>query len=342
MQEQKAPQLHIPEESAVAETLATNPDFKNGVMAVDPATIAIAFRKFSDHVHEPLDTLEPTADSEKLFKGLAGYKDSDFDIHDVVADAGSEDKRDDMNNLAQEHGFDGPFKKPFSGNQIGVLSIVDKKMKWHEGDADKTTVYLRNGAERQDVEGVKFELNRANDDHYDIFDVKGFSKPVVRIAADPEKSDGVQNFMWVTEISPDENPSLTEVFHGVKNTVDVITQSGINVKKRGATEVASVTIPKLSNVEYERDWEEINGTQLGNWMVEEAKQAVRVSIDEIGAEAAAMFSMEPVFRGGNVDSRDRIVIGDTGPMLVWFTEGNSRLPVCVTITNQEAWQKIER
>jgi len=52
--------------------------------------------------------------------------------------------------------------------------------------------------------------------------------------------------------------------------------------------------------------------------------------------------MEPVFRGGNVDSRDRIVIGDTGPMLVWFTEGNSRLPVCVTITNQEAWQKIER
>ena len=46
MQEQRAPQLHIPKESAVAETLATNPDFKNGVMTVDPATIAIAFRKF--------------------------------------------------------------------------------------------------------------------------------------------------------------------------------------------------------------------------------------------------------------------------------------------------------
>lgn len=340
--EQEATQLHIPEETGVAETLATNPDFKNGVMAVDPTTIAVAFRKFSDHVGTPLDYLKPTAEGEKLFEGLAGYADSDFDIHDVVADAGGEDKRDEMNNLAAEHGFSGPFTKVFSPLEIGVLSIVDKKMKWHEGDADKATVHLRNGEERQDVEGVKFELNRGNDEHYAVYDVKGFSKPVVRIAADPDKSDGVQNYMWVTEISPDENPSLIEVFRGVKNTVDVISQNGTSVKRRGATEVASVTMPKLSNVEYERDWEEINGTFLGSWEVKQAKQAVRVSIDEIGAEAAAMFSMVPVFRGGNMDPRDRIVIGDTGPMLVWFTEGESRLPICATVTNQEAWQSEER
>jgi len=340
-QEQEAPQLHLPE-AVVAETLATNPDFKNGVMAVDPTTIAVAFRKFSDHVSTPLDELKPTAEGEKLFEGLAGYADSDFDVHDVVADAGGEDKREEMNSLAAEHGFSGPFTKEFSNLEIGVLSIVDKKMKWHEGDADKATVYLRNGEERQDVEGIEFKLKSDNNEHFAVFDVNGFSKPVVRIAADPEKSDGVQNFMWVTEISPDENPTPIDLFDGVKKTVNAISQKDAVVKRRGAAEVASVTMPKLSNVEYERDWEEINGTFLGSWEVKEAKQAVRVSIDEIGAEAAAMFSMVPVFRGGNMDPRERIVIGNTGPMLVWFTEGESRLPICATITNQEAWQPTER
>lgn len=342
-QEQEAPQPPIPE----AKTLATNPDFKNGVMAVDPTTIAVAFRKFSDHIDESLDEFEltPTPEGEELFEGLAGYSDSDFDVHDVVADAGGELDRKRMNDLAAEHGFPGPFTEEFEPDEIGVLSIVDKKMKWHAGDAYKATVDLRDGEKQQKVEGVVFNLDKdlGNDEHFAIFDVKGFSKPVVRIAADPEKSDGVQNYMWVTEISPEENPSLIELFRGVKNTVDVITQSGTNVKKRGAAEVASVTMPKLSKVEYKRDWEEINGTVLGNWEVKQAKQAVRVTIDEIGAEAAAMFSKVPVFRGATIDPpREHIVIGDTGPMLVWFTEGESRLPICATITNQEAWQAVER
>jgi hypothetical protein len=246
-----------------------------------------------------------------------------------------------MNRLAEEHGFNAPFKNQFSDRQIGVLSIVDKKMKWHEGDADNSAVYC-DGIEGQDIEGVEFILdeNLGNDEHFAIFDIEGFSKPVVCIAADPEKSDGVQNYMWVTEKSPDDNPTPTEVFLEVKNTLDAIMQSRANVKKRGGKEVASVTIPKLSKVQYERDWKEINGTCLGDWEVSEAKQAIRVSIDEIGAEAAAGLNEVPVFLGGNTDRRENIVIGDTGPMLVWFTEGDSRLPICATITNQEAWQPV--
>jgi len=326
--------------SLVPET--SPPDMKNGVMAVDPATIGLAFRKFSNHVQIPLDNLRTTTEGEKLFEGLVGFSDDDFDIHDIVAAAGGNDEREGMNELAEEHGFGRPFEREFSPVEIGVLSIVDKKMKWHEGDAGKSTILLRNDEERQRVEGIEFALNSNNDKHYDVFDVNGFSKPVVRIAADPEKSDGVQNYMWVTEISPDENPSLIEVFRGVKNTVDVISQSGINVKRRGAAEVASVTIPKLSNVKYEREWKEINGTHLGGWIIKEAKQAVRVSIDETGAEAAATFIQLPEFIGGRpLDPRERITIGDTGPMLVWFTEGNSRLPICATITNPEAWQVKE-
>lgn len=339
-------QLLMPGQLLSEDTLATNPDFKNGVMAVDPTTIAIAFRKLSDHVHIPLVELKPTEDGRKLFEGLAHYTESDFDVHDVVADAGGEDRRNIMNELAQEHGFGQPFENPFRSNQIGVLSIVDKKMKWHEGDADKATVCIRSGEEHQYVEGVKFKLKSINDDNFAVFDVKGFTKPVVRIAADPEQSGGVQNFMWVTEISPDENPSPIDLFEGVKRTVDVISQNGAIIKQRGASEVASVTMPKLTEVKYERDWEEIVGTTLGandDWEVDQAKQAVRVSIDEIGAEAAAMFSMSLSFRGAApVDPREHIVIGDSGPMLVWFTEGDSRLPICATITNQEAWQKTER
>ncbi len=311
-------------------------------MAIDPTTIAVAFRKFSEDTNISLDHLRPTETSASLFEGLAGYSDADFDIHDVVADAGGEEKREGMNNLAEEHGFDEPFTKPFSENEIGVLSIVDKNMKWHAGDAEKVNVLVRNGEVRKLFEGVRFDLTSENDEHFAVFDVNGFSKPVVRIAADPEKSDGVQNFMWVTEISSEENPSLIDLFQGVKNTVNVIAQKDADIKRRGAAEVASVTMPKLSDVKYERDWKELTGTTLGQdneWLVTEAKQVVRVSIDEIGAEAAAMFRLGAltIGGGGGFDPREQIVIGDKGPMLVWFTEGESRLPICATVTNQEAW-----
>lgn len=341
--DQAAFQLHSPEEVADVEALASNPDFKNGVMAVDPATIAIAFRKFIEYLGKP-QQLNPTPNGEKLFEGLAGYEDSDFNIHDVVAEAGGEDKRGTMNDLAELNGFDAPFKKPFDGNQIGVLSIVNKIMKWYEDDAKPDIIDLITDTGLVEVEAVNFRFFSDNDAHFAVYDVEGFSKPVVRITADPEQSNGVQNYMWVTEISPDKNPTLIEVFTGVKNTVDLISQAGNSVNRRGADKIASVTIPKLTAVEYKRDWEEIKGTTLGAnnaWVVVDAQQAVRVSVDEIGAEAAAMYSMVGVMRGGSGDMRERVIIGDTGPMLVWFTEGESRLPICATITNQEAWQPAE-
>lgn len=334
--------INVPEEQIHSPEAGEKPsEYKGGVMAIDPATFATAFNRFSEFSGVPLEEIKPSSDGERLLGYLSDYTDTDRNIHDIVADVGDESRRRELNKLAEQHGFDSPFGIPFADGKVGVLSIVDKKLKWYPGDTEKAKVSVESGENFRTVEGVRFRLTEENDDHFAIFDVKGFDKPLIRIAANPDESNGVQNYMWVTQLSEGSDPLLVELFEGVKDTISAVTHvddSGITVKRRGAAEVATVTIPKLEDVTYSRDWDELVGTELGEWSITEAAQMIRVSVDEVGAEATAMTRMGLVMRGGPVDSREDIVIGDTGPMVVFFTEGDSKLPICANITNQDAWR----
>ena len=70
-------------------------------------------------------------------------------------------------------------------------------------------------------------------------------------------------------------------------------------------------------------------------VITQADQALRVKIDEFGAEAAAMTTMS-VLRGAR-PVLENIVLGNTGYFLAWFTEGSSMLPVCVMVANADAY-----
>ena len=98
-------------------------------------------------------------------------------------------------------------------------------------------------------------------------------------------------------------------------------------------------IPQLDQVKYEKSLDELIGTEISpKYEVRNAFQKVRVSVDELGAEAAAITGVTIRIESDEPpDPRENIILGDQGFLLVWFTEGESDLPICIMITNPEAW-----
>ena len=315
-------------------------EFKDGVIALDPATIGLAFRHFIDWAPDASwEEIVPTEAGQPLFNKLNRYEDVDFDIHDTYADIQPEAGREKLNDLTEEHGFGRPFDRPFVGNEVGVASIVDKKMFWHKGDAVESALIREEGnASGLSFEAIEFSLTETNETHFAAYRLPGFAEPVVRVAADPAKSDGVQNYMWVTELSSESQLGFDSLFAAVQGAI-AAADADSGVERESSATIASITMPQLDQVKYERNLDELIETQiLPKYEVRKAFQKVRVSIDELGAEAAAITgivvgitSVEPP------DPRDNIILGDQGFLLVWFTEGESDLPICIMITNPEAW-----
>ena len=315
-------------------------EFKDGVIALDPATIGLAFRHFIDWAPDASwEEIVPTEAGQPLFNKLNRYEDVDFDIHDTYADIQPEAGREKLNDLTEEHGFGRPFDSPLARNEVGVASIVDKKMFWHKGDAVESVLIREEGnSSGLSFEAIEFSPTETNEAHFAAYRLPGFAEPVVRVAADPAKSDGVQNYMWVTELSSESQLGFDSLFAAVQGAI-AAADADSGVERESSATIASITMPQLDQVKYERNLDELIETQiLPKYEVRKAFQKVRVSIDELGAEAAAITgivvgitSVEPP------DPRDNIILGDQGFLLVWFTEGESDLPICVMITNPDAW-----
>ena len=313
--------------------------FKNGVMAMDFATVGIALRRLAEYLEAPLSQIKPTPAAEPLLNGLARYHDTDFAISDTVADIQPESGRADMNTLAASHGFDGPFQNPFHDDEFGLLSIVDKKMRWHQHDATAATLFCGNGPR---FEAVTFILDASNEDRFRIHRSKATAKPIVRIAADPTHSDNVQNYMWVAELPHDSITGFDHLFDLVAGlTNDAL--SDPEAERELSSRFASITMPTLKEVTYKRKLVELIGLELSDNVIAQADQQLRVAVDEFGAEAAAMTTMQFLATGAPPpETRERIVLGDTGLLLVWFAESFSRLPICATLTEQAAYTPKER
>ena len=318
-------------------------DFQNGVIALDPATIGLAFRYFTVWAGTSWEQIEPTEVGQPLFDKLDQYGNDDFDIHDTYADIQPEAGREKLNDLAAEHGFGRPFEDPFEDDEVGVASIVDKEMFWHKGDATESILTREGeGGSGKLFEAVSFSLTETNEAHFAAYRLPGFAEPVVRVAADPSKSDDVQNYMWITELSSETQLGFNSLFAVVQGAI-AAAEPDSGVARESSATIASVIMPQLDQVKYERNLDELIGTQIFReyevpYEVRKAFQKVRVSVDELGAEAAAITgittrsdSEEPP------DPRENIILGDQGFLLVWFTEGESDLPICIMITNPEAW-----
>ena len=312
-------------------------EFKDGVIALDPATIGLAFRYFTDWLPDgSWEDIAPTEAGKPLFNKLNQYGDDDFNIHDTYADIQPEAGREKLNDLAEEHGFGRPFATPFKKDKVGIASIVDKKMFWHKGDAvESVLVREEENGSGKSFEAVTFSLKAANEAHFAAYRLPGFAEPVVRVAADPSRSDGVQNYMWITELSSETQLGFNSLFAAVQGAI-AAAEPDSGVTKESSATIASVIMPQLDQVKYERKLDELIRTQIfPKYEVIDAFQKVRVSVDELGAEAAAFTGLE--IRIVSVDPREHIILGDQGFLLIWFTEGESDLPICIMVTNPDAW-----
>ena len=314
--------------------------FKNGVVAMDYATIGLAFRRFCEWAEIPIADVIPTLASRALIEQLNAYGNSDYVLHNTVADIQPESGRSILNGLASEHGFREPFQKKFEDDQVGLLSIIDKKMQWYDGDACQATIYVDTA--KSNYQAVEFKVEPISEKHFQIYRVNSFEKPVVRVSADPQQSNGVQNYMWVTELPFHAKLDFDSIFY---NVATIIRNWGKNyICKESAATVASVKIPNL-NIEYDRQLSELIGVEVGrgrgSWEITSADQALRVKVDEYGAEAAAMTSMVFLARSAAMPIRQEIELGNTGNLLVWFTEGTSQIPICVVIASPEAYKRVD-
>ena len=253
----------------------------------------------------------------------------------MVADVRAEDGREILNRLAADHGFDEPYGDPFDPLEVGVVAIVDKKMKWHEGDAEACSITT---PDRRLFKGVRFNLHPTNDEHFSVYQLPEFNKPVVRIAANPAESDGVQNYLWATELPFSSVPTFDELFDLLRTAI-TNARSEDGTPRESSEAVATIRLPKLENLTYTRSLDEVIGTELDEWLIIDASQSLRVKVDEFGAEAAAMTTMMGWGRSARPrDPRRHIVLGDTGFLLIWFTEGTSTIPICALVATASAFE----
>ena len=309
--------------------------FVEGVMGMDFVTIGLAFRRFAEYAEIPLSRIKTTPAGGPLIARLNQYTNDDYSIHDVTTDVQDEDGRESLNQLATDHGFDKPYSDQFGPQEVGVVAIVDKKMKWHEGDAEGSSIAT---PDLRRFKGVRFKLSPANDEHFSVYQLPEFNKPVVRIAANPAESDGVQNYLWATELPFSSVPTFDELFDllriAIKNA-----HSENGTPRESSEAVATIRLPKLEDLTYTRSLDEVIGAELDEWLIIDASQSLRVKIDEFGAEAAAITTMVGWMRSARPkDPRRHIVLGDTGFLLVWFTEGTSTIPICALVATTSAFE----
>ena len=325
-----------PPDALDAATAASNDArFVKGVMGMDFVTIGLAFRRFAEHAEIPLSRIKATPSGGPLITRLNQYTNADYSIHDVVADVRAEDGREILNRLAADHGFEEPYGDPFDPLEVGVVAIVDKKMKWHEGDAEACSITT---PDRRLFKGVRFNLHPTNDEHFSVYQLPEFNKPVVRIAANPAESDGVQNYLWATELPFSSVPTFDELFDLLRTAI-TNARSEDGTPRESSEAVATIRLPKLENLTYTRSLDEVIGTELDEWLIIDASQSLRVKVDEFGAEAAAMTTMMGWGRSARPrDPRRHIVLGDTGFLLIWFTEGTSTIPICAVVATEDAFE----
>ena len=302
-------------------------------MSMDFATIGIGLRRLAEYLEAPLSQIEPTAAGRPLMEVLRRYNDNDFTVHDTVVDIQPESGRGDLNALAASHGFDEPFGARFEPEALGLLSIVDKKMRWHTGTADKSVLVAGNGAR---YDAVEFELSDRSASQFLVHLRSGATKPVVRIAADPNQNEGIQNYMWATELPHGSVSGFNQLFEIVAELIDTALADP-DAGRDPAQRFASITLPMLHKITYSRKLTELAGAQIAFYVIADASQDLRVTIDEVGAEAAAMIAMTASWGVPPPNPRQRIVLGDTGMLLAWFTEADSRLPICATLTEHAAY-----
>lgn len=354
----------LSDNAAAARRLEQEPRVSEGVVAIDPTTLALAFNEFYGDAR---NTAEITPEAKPLFDQLETYWDSVEGLHDVTVDSQPESGRQALNELAEEHGFDAPFTKPFVDTpeykEEGILAIVDKKLRWPKGLAESGRLYLLK--HHKEVEAVEFSAYPDEERPISVFEGAGF-RGVARVAADPEQSKGVQNYLWAIELSDDSEAGDLELAEKVRNIMsgvasgelrDVLQEDPQPVSPSygqygggygrqslsPAKMKATVIMPRLDDIKYRKEWTELAGlTTVGSSgefkEVVKVVQDVRVSLDEKGAEAAAMTSEKmALFAGGSFEEEYYLSLGDRGPVLVWFTEGDSHVPICITKTDHRSW-----
>ena len=300
-------------------------------------TVGLALRNFSQYCEEPLTRMNAASGGDpSLLRRILAYSDADYAVHDTVVDVQPEAGRRQLNGLAASHGFSEAYPDAFAPDEVGVVSIIDKAMRWHDSDASPASLTHRQGGQ---FEAVDFTWSGFNTSHYSMHRIDGFAKPVVRIAADPGASAGTQNYMWATEL-PSGRPApptaaLLDAAHTAITAATPQTQAGTHETVR------AIVVPRLDRVQHERRADELCGVELVGWRIALARQQMRVTVDDIGAMAAAITT--GMFTAVSIPSRDdreTVVLGNDGPLLVWFTEGPSRIPICVLAVGRGSYTPL--
>ena len=195
-----------------------------GVMAIDPSTMVLAFHALSNYVDQPLGSITTTEEGDYIRESLLRYDQDDIRVNGVEVLIGDDAVRAQLNNLAESRGFSAPFTKELQDNQLGIVSVVEKSMKWQDGqaEADMLDIPLDADGGVKRVEAVTFSLDKQDSWGVPIVDIDGFTKPVVRIEAEQDDYLASSDYMWVTELSPDEDLTPANVTALIQKAMDTV------------------------------------------------------------------------------------------------------------------------
>lgn len=218
-----------------------------------------------------------------------------------------------LNDFCQRHGVARLFEGPLGSLSIAAVSILDMMVKWRYG-ADPCDIEI---GQRECYAG--FKIDRKG---FDLYGVDGHRLPLVRLSTDEEG-----NYLWI--MIPPEKPS--DVLGIASIAFDVMGRKrAIMSHSYNNIQVPTVKLTHTPDIDF------LIGAYNGDWSVVKTMQSIRFEMNEHGAHAMVVSSVE-VMRGFGFS--ESFIVNQ--PFICWMTQSNApELPMAIVYADKDSWEVV--
>jgi len=286
-----------------------------GTKALDVATLFHALDTLEKNSLGPNRKWDLTNKEQKrIFSLYSEYKKIIPLINNLKAKVSTDWKV--LNNFLQSENFDPMFDKPFDG--LGVVSIIDKLIKWIGGTAEIMTI---------NSDGKNFPGFEIPKEGVEIVQVHGYNEPLAILKTSSE------NKLYLMMV---DEPNLS--------ALDIVEMafSIMQVKKSGST-LKGAIIPKIDfNIKPDISFLcGANTLDKNNeyWFIAQAMQQFKFRMNEEGARGKVATGIE-ADRGDDSMEQPQELIFDN-PFIGWFIQGDIPVPIAVFYADKNSWKEPE-
>ncbi len=292
----------------------TKPTLTTQTMAADYATLARALitlgRELNSTQWYPVNE-----EQRRLLRWCMRHRTAVEALRGLLVQAGSDFRS--LNEACVQHGWPEMFQA-FDGDGLGVLALLDLALRW-EHEATRTTLRARNSnsypAFRVPAAGAEF------------YRLRGSDQPLVRLRSVQNSGPNASRRQSVWLMIKDRPADGFELIRTAEEAMD---------QCRPELRPSCKVIVPMIDLNVDAELTELLGLANGSHQITQARQGLRIRMNEVGARAEVA-TVAVVTKGGS-----RPAYEFDQPFLGWFTQDDrdgQSVPLAAFYADYDCWRE---